>query len=137
MPNLSDSSKAKLATCDQKLQDLVNKVAEHYGIVVVCGTRSKEEQEDAFHRGMSKVHFPNSKHNSLPSQAVDLAPAPIDWNDRQKFYHMIGFVQGVAFAMGIKIRCGADFNMDNNLKNDSFVDLPHVELVEENYASSK
>ena len=28
-----------------------------------------------------------------------------------------------------KFRFGADFNMDGNLTNDKFIDLPHVEMV--------
>lgn len=130
MFKLSESSQAKLVTCDVRIQELVNKVSEEYNISVICGHRGQQEQDDAFAKGMSKLHFPQSKHNSFPSLAVDLAPFPIDWNDKQRFVHMAGFVQGVAASLGYKIRWGGDFNQDNNFKNDSFIDMPHFELVE-------
>ena len=43
---------------------------------------------------------------------------------------MVGFVEGVAAALGIKIRSGADWDMDRNVSDQSFIDLPHIELVE-------
>lgn len=130
MFRLSEASQKRLVTCDPRLQEIVNKVSESYDVSVLCGHRGKDAQEEAVSKGMSKLHFPKSKHNSFPSLAIDLAPFPIDWNDRQRFCHLAGFVQGVAVSLGFKIRWGGDFNQDNNLKNDSFVDMPHFELVD-------
>jgi hypothetical protein len=60
--------------------------------------------------------------------AVDVAPYPVDWNDKERFYYFAGFVKGVASSLGISIRWGGDWNSDNNLKNQTFFDLPHFEL---------
>lgn len=128
MSKLSETSLARLATCHPDLIKLAQQVSQTYNITVTCGHRGEAEQEDAFNRGFSKLQFPQSKHNKYPSLAVDIVPFPIDWNDRQRFYHLAGFIQATAKMMGIKIRWGGDFNRDNNFKNDSFVDLPHYEL---------
>lgn len=133
MPSFGTRSKNNLATCDQRLQDLFNEVIKHYDCSVICGHRSKEAQDEAFHSGRSKVRWPNGKHNTLPSKAVDVAPwfkdAPhIRWNDTESWYHFVGYVRGVASQMGIKIRSGADWDGDFNLKDQNFMDLPHFEI---------
>lgn len=130
MARFSESSKKKLNTCEPKLQRLCYEAINIMDFTVLCGHRGKEEQDKAVAEGKSKTPYPNSKHNSSPSKAVDLAPYPIDWNDRERFVLLIGIIKGLAHAYGIKIRCGADFNGDMNFRNDSFVDLPHIELID-------
>ena len=39
---------------------------------VAWGFRGKEDQEKAFQEGRTRLHYPNSKHNLIPSQAVDI-----------------------------------------------------------------
>lgn len=39
---------------------------------ISCGQRTEAEQEAAFKSGLSKVHFPDSKHNKSPAEALDL-----------------------------------------------------------------
>jgi peptidoglycan L-alanyl-D-glutamate endopeptidase CwlK len=129
---LSKSSITKLNECHTDLQRLILVAAEYIDLVVVCGFRGEAEQNKAFAEKKSKLKWPNGKHNRLPSDAVDIAPlkrSSIDWNDRLLYYFTIGYIQAVADNLGIKIRLGADFNMDKDLHNDSFVDLPHIELV--------
>lgn len=36
------------------------------------GHRDEESQEEAFKAGATRLHFPDSKHNFLPSRAVDV-----------------------------------------------------------------
>ena len=74
MPYFSYNSKARLATCDQRLQDLFNEIIKEYDCAILCGHRTKEEQEKAFDAGNSKLHFPRSRHNKSPSIAVDVVP---------------------------------------------------------------
>lgn len=133
MPSFGNRSKNNLATCDQRLQDLFNEVIKEYDCSVICGHRSEVEQTDAYNSGRSKVQYPNSKHNSYPSMAADVVPwfadkPHIRWNDMNAFYHFVGYVRGVASQMGIKIRCGADWDGDFNLKDQNFNDLPHFEI---------
>lgn len=101
-------------------------------IYLVEGHRGKERQTQAYAGGFSKVFFPNSTHNTLPSNGMDTAPFPIDWQDLKRFRYMNSVMMNVAARLEAqgkisKIRFGADFNMDGNLTNDKFVDLPHCE----------
>lgn len=133
--SLSKSSLEKLSTCDERLQELFKKVAEFYPCQVIEGHRNKERQDEAFEKGFSKVKWPDGNHNTYPSRAVDVAPLTknnkIDWNDRIKFYHFIGFVLGVAQILGIKVRSGSDWDKDLDLNNQKFFDLPHWEVVDD------
>ena len=129
MPEFSSLSKARLNFCDSKLQELFNEVIKEFDCTILCGHRTKEEQDDAFKAGNSKLEWPHSKHNKMPSEAVDAAPYPIDWSDKQRFAYFAGFVMGTASRLGIKLRWGGDWTKDNDLKNDSFVDAVHFELI--------
>ena len=130
MPSLSIASKVKLGECHIDLKRLVEEVIKSMDVTVICGHRPKEEQEAAFAEGRSKVHFPNSNHNILPSNAVDIAPYPIDWNDVRRFYYMGGYVLATAERLGIKIRWGGDWNGNFDIKDQNFHDLPHFEIIE-------
>lgn len=127
MPTFSKLSAERLATCDERLQKLLREAIKHVDFTVLCGHRGEDEQEDAFRTGKSKVHWPDSKHNSRPSMAVDVAPYPIDWNDHKTFARLAGYIERIAQEQGVSIRWGGDF--DGNWRSgDSFVDLPHLEL---------
>lgn len=129
MQKLSNASLQKLSQCHPDLQKLVLEVIEHYDITVTCGYRNEVDQTEAVRTGHSKVNFPNSKHNSLPSLAVDIIPFPVDWKDRNRFFYLAGIVKVCAAQLNIKIKWGGDFNNDQIFTNDSFVDLPHFQLV--------
>ena len=125
----SKSSADKLATCHPDLQLLFNEVIKHYDCTIICGHRGEKEQNEAFMNGFSKLKFPKSKHNSMPSRAVDCLPYPIQWSDKSRHLHFAGYVQAVADILGIKIRWGGNFDGDKNLDN-GFQDKPHFELVD-------
>lgn len=123
MAELSAKSKERLATCDPRLQQLVNAIATTRWVVVICGHRGKAEQDAAVAAGNSKTPFPTSKHNSLPSKAVDLAPsAPINWADIAAFKELGRQVKEKAVELKLNIRWGGDFK--------SFKDFPHFELID-------
>jgi len=138
MPQFGQQSVRNLYECEQPLIDLFEEVVKHYDCSIIEGIRSQEEQDKLYHAGKSKLKWPDGKHNVTDSQpmslAVDVIPYPgvLDgvsiWEDLNRFYHFIGFVRGVAAVMGIPIRCGADWDGDNNLRNQTFNDLPHIEL---------
>lgn len=132
MPKYSEASKSKLATCDTRLRVIFEKVIELVDITIVCGMRDKEAQDKAFNNGFSKVKFPNSMHNQSPSMAVDWAPYPIDWNDRDRFLYVAGIIYGVAREYGIdNIRNGADWRRNGRARGNSFDDLGHTEIRED------
>jgi len=130
MPKFSKKSLSKLETCDKRLQDLFLKVVKKFDCTILEGHRSKDRQNKLFDEGKSKLKYPKGKHNSLPSKAVDVAPYPIDWNDRERFTYFAGYVIGIAYQMGLKIRWGGDWDMDTQVKDNNFDDLPHFEIKE-------
>lgn len=129
MPEFGPRSERALETAHPDLQRLFCEVIKHYDCSVLEGHRGQVAQEEAVQKGLSKTHWPDSKHNKVPSLAVDVAPWPIDWNDTQRFYHFAGFVKGIAAMMNIPIRQGCDWDGDSDLKDQTFMDLPHVELL--------
>jgi hypothetical protein len=129
MYRYSKRSKDKLATCDQRLQEVFNEVINYVDNTILTGHRTKEEQDKLYPK-YSKVKWPNSKHNSLPSKAIDVAPYPIDWKDTERFALFAGFVKGIATSKGIELRWGGDWDSDYEVKDNSFNDLVHFELVD-------
>ena len=130
MPRFGKRSISRLKTCDQKLQELFYEVVKHFDCSIIEGHRGEERQNKAFADGKSKVKYPNGKHNQNPSIAVDVAPYPIDWSDRDRFHYFGGFVLGVAKEMGMNIRWGGDWNQDTETKDNKFDDLVHFEIKE-------
>ena len=131
MPAFSERSLAHLNSCDPRLQALFTQVIKIVDCTILCGHRNEEDQNRVFLRGMSKLMFPKSKHNTLPSKAVDVVAYPIAWNDRERLYLFVGVVKGVASMMDIPIRSGLDWDNDFDVKDQSFFDGPHFELIEE------
>ncbi len=133
MPNFSKNSKNKLNECHPDLRLLFNEVIQYYNFAVITGHRKKEAQNQAFFEERSMLKYPQSKHNKKPSLAIDAVPwfkdpPHIRWEDKDKFYHFIGFVQGIAIKMGIGIRSGGDWDDDGELHDQNFFDLAHFEI---------
>lgn len=114
---LGNSSKLKLATCQPELRRLVEAINEGIDrgdladddvrdLTVTCGYRGEKEQSEAFATGTSKLQWPNSKHNHLPSLAVDIAPYPLDYSQAgiPRFRALRRYALGVAQGLGIRIR---------------------------------
>lgn len=140
MPRFGTTSGKRLDTADEKLQELFKEVVKHFDCKVLTGHRDRESQDAAFRAKRSRVRWPNSKHNSLPSKAIDVAPYPLRWPDKltgkaaeaewRRWYMFVGYVRGIAAEMGISIRCGADWDGDFDIKDQNFHDLPHFEIKE-------
>lgn len=128
MYSFGTKSRKNLESCHPKLQFLFGEVIKHVDCSVICGERTEEEQNKAFKENRSKLKFPESKHNSTPSLAVDVVPYPIDWTDMERFQRFVFFVKGMASAYNINLRVGLDW--DGNFKLDeNFVDAPHFEIT--------
>lgn len=131
MPAFGKTSRTRLDTCHPDLQRLFGDVVQIFDCTILHGRRGEEEQNRLYMEGRTKVHFPNSKHNRLPSMAVDAAPWPVpDWQDEKAFYFFAGVVKGIARSMGITIRWGGDWDSDNDLNDQTFNDLLHFELID-------
>lgn len=152
MANYGETSKRRLKTCTGKMQEVFNDVIQIVDNAVLVGHRPEADQTAAYADGRSKVKWPNSKHNSQPSRAVDSAPYPIDWAplpkeaelkhwDRSdllkwakqyaRFHYLAGVVLGVGFVKGVHIRWGGDWDEDDDFSDQSFDDLVHFEEVED------
>jgi peptidoglycan L-alanyl-D-glutamate endopeptidase CwlK len=138
MPQLSTASKDRLATCDQRLQAILNEAIGVVDFIVLEGHRDQAAQDKAFAEGKSKLRWPNGKHNSSPSRAVDIAPflpeVKIDWSDLVAFGRLMGVVQAIAHRNGVRLRFGLDWDGDFRTvgrdPGEKFLDAPHVELLD-------
>ena len=131
MPKFGRRSRERLATCHEDLQDLMNEVIKYVDCSVLEGHRSGERQDKLYEEGKTKVKFPNGRHNANPSNAVDVVPYPVDWDDRERFHLFAGFVLGLAQSMEINIRWGGDWNKNFEVDDNKFDDFPHFELIKE------
>ena len=144
MPKFGSKSRHHLETCHPDLQTLFNAVIEVVDCSVTCGYRNERDQEKAFDSGNSKVHYPDGKHNSNPSTAVDVYPWPIDFDDLPRFYWFAGWVLAKAEILRNvgeithKIKWGGNWRGLNNgkidfsynMRADVLNDLPHFELMQ-------
>lgn len=130
MPAFSKLSAERLATCDPRLQLVLNEVIQHFDCSVIFGHRTKPEQDQAVAEGRSKTPWPTSKHNAVPSLAVDVVPHPIEWSDRERHHYFAGWVMAIAASKGIKLRWGGDWNGDTQVRDNVFDDLVHFEIAQ-------
>ena len=126
MPRFGRRSKQRLKGVDAKLVNVANELVKLMDVTVLEGLRSQERQNELVAQGKSKTKF--GKH--VQGKALDLAPYPIDWEDRERFHYMGGMLRGIAHEMGVKIRWGGDWDSDGEIADNSFDDLVHVELID-------
>ena len=140
MPKFGKTSKARLATCHPDLQLIFNTAIETVECSIFCGHRNKANQNKAFDDGLSQVQWPNSKHNSFLSMATDAGPYFVelkntDWEDKIAFAVFAGYCIRIAEELLEKelithrLRWGGDWDGDGRSSDETFVDLPHFELV--------
>ena len=129
MYKFSEKSEQKLQTCHADLQAVMRKAITLTNFIVIDGARDEAAQNAAFTAGKSKLKYPQSKHNQLPSLAVDIAPFPLDWNNRERFVFLAGVVIATAAQMGIALRWGGDWNKNGEISDNKFDDLVHFELI--------
>jgi len=135
MPMFSPSSFSKLSTCHNDLQVIFFEVIKTFDCTVLEGHRNQVEQDKDFEEGKTKLKWPNGKHNATPSNAVDIAPCPLDFSDTQRFHYFAGFVMGTAQRLKDEgkvthsLRWGGDWNRNWEVKDENFRDLCHYELM--------
>ncbi len=118
-------SEERLATCHPDLQAVCLEAIKHYDFTIVCGHRTEAEQQKALKKGYSKLPWPKSRHNTFPSEAVDVAPwvdGRIPWDDIQEFRALSVHMMAAAKKLGIELEWGGSWR--------SFVDMPHYQLKE-------
>ena len=123
MANFGRRSRQKLATCHPDIQKVLHEAIKHTDFSVIWGYRDQLHQNRAFEEGFSKVQWPNSRHNSTPSQAVDIVPYPGGFaNSDAAFYLLATYVLRAAYEKGVSLTWGGHWR--------SFKDLAHYQLKE-------
>jgi len=127
----SKSSKERLETCHPLIQDWLNEIIKWRDCTVAWGHRGEDEQNEMFASGLSRCKYPESKHNTDPSLAVDVYPyvngrmvnGSYDEDDIL-IDRFIGFAQAVAALRGIPIKSASEWK--------GFIgDLGHWELYKD------
>lgn len=138
MPKFGRRSRERLKGVDSKLVNVLNEVVKYYDITVIEGLRTQERQDELIAKGLSKAKY--SKHTQ--GKAVDISPYPIDWDARDDFHYLGGFILGIATQMGVNVRWGGDWSspsLDKDVmsgkeqrttKDNGFDDLVHFELID-------
>ena len=132
MPRFGKKSKQRLEGVHPDLRKVLDEVVKYFDITIIEGKRSQERQNKLVAEGKSKTKF--GKH--VWGKAVDISPYPIDWDARDDFHYLGGFVLATATSMGINVRWGGDWNASSlykgkrTTKDNNFDDLVHFELKE-------
>ena len=126
MPKFSLRSKERLATCHTDIRKVCNELIKYIDFSVICGHRGKADQNKSFTEGKSKLEWPKSAHNSVPSMAVDIVPYPCDWNDIGAFKKLHGAFTVVAQQLFDEGEIGSKFEWGGNWKK--LKDYPHYEI---------
>ena len=140
MPSFGVVSSDSLATCHPDLQKIFNRVITFVDCSIFCGHRCEVDQNKAFNAKLSEKVWPDSKHNKVPSMAVDAGPYFVelkntDWDDDKAFSKFAGIVHIVATQMYMAgeithhVRWGGDWDGDGRTNDQHFNDLPHFELI--------
>lgn len=129
MPSFGNTSTSRLLACHPDIQEVLFEAIKYFDMTVLEGVRSLETQKQYVASGSSRTL--NSKHlrqSDGYSHAVDVAPYPIDWDDKERFFYMAGLIMGIAESKGIKLTWGHDWDNDNDFEEHSLKDGPHFEL---------
>jgi peptidoglycan L-alanyl-D-glutamate endopeptidase CwlK len=129
MPTFSNKSKARLKLCHGGIITVMNKAIEIVDFSILSTYRGEAEQTKLYVGGLSKLQYPHSKHNWMPSHGIDVAPYPIDFENRERFVYLAGIILGIASQEIVNLRWGGDWDMDNDLHDQTFMDLGHFEVV--------
>ncbi len=141
MPELSEFSLGNLNTCRSEIIDVVQIVAKEFDIRVLEGRRAWARQEELLLAGKTTKAGGESAHNpplladgtedpNWLSDAVDIVPYPIDWNDAKRFIYMAGLMIGVGRTLNINLLWGGNWDDDQVIIDDqNFDDLPHFQYL--------
>lgn len=127
MHSFSEISAKRLATCDPRLIELMNRAIRvteiDFGIAE--GHRSVEKQQEYFKAGKSRIDGIKTigKHNYNPSRAVDIygyVNGKADYSEPVMRY-LAELILSIAGEMSIRVQWGGNWK--------TFVDMPHFELI--------
>ena len=144
MGAFSKTSEDNLKTCDSDIQTLFNYIIKYMDCSVIFGNRTPEKQFELFKQGRilkngiwevenkSKIvtykdgFIEKSKHNYIPSKAVDVVPYPSLYSDEKKLIEFGGFVMGVATMLKAYNAIDKDITWGGNWK---WKDYAHYQVI--------
>lgn len=154
---LGTRSQANLAGVHPHLRAVVERAIQltRQDFTVVEGVRSKERMWEIFGQGRTRAECRaagvpesyarpgenrvtwlrnplNSNHRRMPDgfgHAVDIYPFPYDHKDLRKFDEIALAMMSAAVELGIRIRWGADWDMDGKPRERGESDSPHFEIA--------
>lgn len=134
---LSKTSLKRLEGVDNHLIAVVQRAIQisKVDFTVTEGLRTKQRQAELYAQGRTKpgrvvTGTMNSKH--ITGHAVDLCPyhdGELKWGNIDLFDQVGLAMFRAASEIGVKIRWGADWDRDGNLREKGETDSPHFELV--------
>ena len=118
-----------LNTCHFELQLIAHQTIKKnlLDFTIIQGYRNQKTQDEAYANGYSKLKWPKSKHNQMPSFAFDFIPYPfIDWADEDGFKAVAELLKETA----IELRNMDMISHDIKWGGDwiTFIDWPHIQL---------
>jgi peptidoglycan L-alanyl-D-glutamate endopeptidase CwlK len=136
MPKFSPQSLSKIQTCHLDLQVIFFEIIKNFDCMVTEGHRNQIDQDSYFAQRKTQLKFPHGNHNSMPSNAIDVIPCPVDYLNTAHFNFFAGYVLGVANRLkeegkiSHSIRWGGAWNGNfQEIPEKGFQDLPHYELI--------
>jgi peptidoglycan L-alanyl-D-glutamate endopeptidase CwlK len=106
--------------------------------VVIEGLRTQARQDELWAQGRTKpgpivTWTKDASSHGIQEDglgyAVDIAPYPVDWNDLKKFDAIAKAMFTAAEEFGVRLRWGADWNMNGTPRERGESDSPHFELA--------
>lgn len=119
------------------LQVLFERVSQFYKFRITCSVRNEQDQNAAYNAGYSKLKYPDSKHNKIPSMAVDVYPVVggkpvLNKVDMLLFAGRVAGIADMLYQIGeihSKLRIGADWNSNGAASDEKFLDVAHFEII--------
>jgi peptidoglycan LD-endopeptidase CwlK len=135
VPTFGARSLLQLETCHEDIQRVLNEAIKHADFSVIEGHRTRERQQELYATVVNGARVTTldgvtkkSQHQTFPSRAVDIIPYPSGYTDHQLCVELGRFVQGISIGMGTPLRWGGDWDSDFDRTDQSFHDLPHLEI---------
>lgn len=142
MASFGNSSRTRLVTCRPLLRELFKRVVKIRDCSVVCGHRPNDIQDALYAQGrttpgdiVTNAQAGESKHNTSPSEAVDVVPYPELWSSPTAFAQLSVIVLEVWDDMtiegltdGYELVWGGDWDGDRDPNDTDQWDKPHWEV---------
>ena len=139
--------------CDARFKPILEDVLQFKDCSIIEGHRTEDRQNQLYPK-FTKVKWPNSKHNKMPSEAIHVVPyikgigaitghssqaaklaAMMDITVqqaqeriREEFTYLAGAIIMCGRKHNIKIRWGGDWDRDGDIFDNNFDDLAHYEI---------